>query len=83
MPRSERRSSRLPPGWGGTAATLYNWIRQAERDPGGLREGLNTSEREKIMALERARRELRLADQFLRKASAYFAQAELDRRPQK
>ena len=54
-------------------------MRQAERDQ-GLREGLPTSEREKMKALEREVRELRQANEILRKASAYFAQAELDRR---
>ncbi|GAN81526.1 Transposase [Acidocella aminolytica 101 = DSM 11237] len=64
---------------GCTAQTLCNWVRQAERDQ-GLREGLTTSEREKMKALEREVRELRQANEILRKASAYFAQAELDRR---
>jgi len=64
---------------GCTAQTLCNWLRQAERDQ-GLREGLSTSEREKMKALEREVRELRQANEILRKASAYFAQAELDRR---
>ena len=64
---------------GCTAQTLCNWVRQAERDR-GLREGLSTAEREKMKALEREVRELRQANEILRKASAYFAQAELDRR---
>ena len=64
---------------GCTAQTLCNWVRQAERDQ-GLREGLSTSEREKMKSLERENRELRQANEILRKASAYFAQAELDRR---
>lgn len=64
---------------GCTAETLRRWVRQAERDT-GLREGLSTSERERIKALEREVRELRQANEILRKASAYFAQAELDRR---
>jgi transposase-like protein len=62
---------------GCTAETLRRWVRQAERDS-GLREGLSTSERERIKALEREVRELRQANEILRKASAYFAQAELD-----
>ena len=47
---------------------------------GGARAGLSTDERERIKALERENRESRQADEILRKASAYFAQAELDRR---
>jgi transposase-like protein len=54
-------------------------VRQAERDR-GLRAGPTTDERERIKALEREVRELRQANEILRKASAYFAQAELDRR---
>ena len=59
--------------------TLRNWVRQAERDQ-GVRPGPTTDERERIKALERENRELRQANEILRKASAYFAQAELDRR---
>ena len=54
-------------------------MRQAERDQ-GLRAGPVTVERERIKALEREVRELRQANEILRKASAYFARAELDRR---
>lgn len=64
---------------GCTAETLRRWVRQSERD-NGQREGQTTSERERIKALEREVRELRQANEILRKASAYFAQAELDRR---
>ena len=64
---------------GCSGETLRNWVRQAERDQ-GLRAGLTTDERERIKALEREVRELRQANEILRKASAYFAQAELDRR---
>jgi transposase len=64
---------------GCTAETLRKWVRQAERDR-GLRPGPTTEERERIKALERENRELRQANEILRKASAYFAQAELDRR---
>jgi transposase len=64
---------------GCTTETLRNWVRQAERD-GGQRPGPTTAERERIKALEREVRELRQANEILRKASAYFAQAELDRR---
>ena len=64
---------------GCTAETLRNWVRRAERDQ-GLRPGLTTDERARMKALEREVRELRQANEILRKASAYFAQAELDRR---
>ena len=60
--------------------TLRKWVRQAERDQ-GRRAGLTSSERDRLKALERENRELRRANEILRKASAYFAQAELDRRP--
>jgi transposase-like protein len=63
---------------GCTAETLRSWVRQAERDD-GRRAGLTTDERERIKALEREVRELRQANEILRKASAYFAAAELDR----
>ena len=65
---------------GCTAETLRKRLRQAERDAGG-RPGLTTSERERFKDLERENRELKHANEILRKASAYFAQAELDRRP--
>jgi transposase len=64
---------------GCTAETLRGWVRQAERDQ-GLRAGSSSDERERIKALERENRELRQANEILRKASAYFAMAELDRR---
>jgi len=64
---------------GCTAETLRKWVRQAERDS-GRRPGLTTEERERLKDLEREVRELRRANEILRKASAYFAQAELDRR---
>jgi len=64
---------------GCTAETLRLWVRQAERDQ-GVRAGPTTDDRERIRALERENRELRQANEILRKASAYFAQAELDRR---
>ena len=67
---------------GCTAETLRRWVRQAERDR-GLRAGPTTDKRERIKALEREVRELRQANEILRKASAYFAMAELDRRPSK
>ena len=64
---------------GCSGETLRNWVRQAERDQ-GLRAGPTTEESERIKALERENRELRQVNEILRKASAYFAQAELDRR---
>jgi transposase len=60
--------------------TLRKWVRQTECDS-GVRSGLTTSERDRLKDLERENRELRRANEILRKASAYFAQAELDRRP--
>jgi transposase len=60
--------------------TLRKWVRQAECDQ-GARTGLTSAERERLKAQEREIRELRRANEILRKASAYFAQAELDRRP--
>ena len=65
---------------GCTADTLRQWVRQAERD-NGLRGGLTTAERQRAKALEREVRELTRINEILRKASAYCAQAELDRRP--
>ena len=58
--------------------TLHEWIRKAEVDS-GERAGVPTDVAEKLKALERENRELRQANEILRKASAYFAQAELDR----
>jgi transposase-like protein len=65
---------------GCTAETLRKWVRWAERDL-GVREGITSNERERLKGLEKEVRELRRANEILRKASAYFAQAELDRRP--
>ncbi len=65
---------------GCTAETLRKWVRQTESDQ-GKRPGLTTEERERLKQQEREIRELRRANEILRKASAYFAQAELDRRP--
>jgi transposase-like protein len=64
---------------GCTAETLRKWVRQAERDS-GKRGGVTTAERERLKELERENRELKRANEILRKASAFFAQAELDRR---
>src|SRR5512134_1851308 len=59
---------------GCSGETLRGWVRQAERDQ-GLREGMTSETRERLKALERENRELRQANEILRKASAYFAQA--------
>ena len=64
---------------GCNAETLRLWVRRSERDY-GARPGLTTEERDRLRALEPENRELRQANEILRKASAYFAQAELDRR---
>jgi transposase len=64
---------------GGSGETLRKWVRQAERDRGS-RAGPTSAEGERVKALEREVRELRQANEILRKASAYFAAAELDRR---
>ena len=65
---------------GCTAESLRRWVRQDERDH-GVRAGMSTSERERLRQLERENQELKRANEILRKASAFFAQAELDRRP--
>ncbi len=62
---------------GCTSETLRNWVRQAERDQ-GRRQGVTSDDRDRLKALERENRELRRANEILRKASAYFAQAESD-----
>ena len=67
---------------GCTAETLRKWVRRAEIDT-GRREGVTRDERNRIKELERENRELRRVNEILRKASAYFAQAELDRRPKR
>jgi transposase-like protein len=64
---------------GCTAETLRRWVRQHERDTGD-RPGPTTAEQERVKALEREVKELRRANEILRLASAFFAQAELDRR---
>jgi transposase len=65
---------------GCTVEALRRWVRQAERDQ-GRRPGVTTDERQRMKELEREVFELKRANEILRKASAYFAQAELDRRP--
>jgi transposase len=69
----------IAPKFGCSPETLRSWIRKAEQDK-GVRAGLSTQERARLKQLERENRELRQANEILRKASAYFAQAELDRR---
>jgi transposase len=64
---------------GCTGETLRKWVRQAEGDA-GQRRGLTSDERQRFKELERENRELKRTNELLRKASAYFAQAELDRR---
>ena len=64
---------------GCTAQTLNEWVKKAERDT-GRRPGPTTEMAALVKSLERENRELRQANEILRKASAYFAQAELDRR---
>jgi transposase len=64
---------------GCTVEALRRWVRQVERDQ-GRRPGLTTDERQRMKDLEREVFELKRANEILRKASAYFAQAELDRR---
>ena len=64
---------------GCTPQTLLNWVRQQERDT-GQREGVTTTQTQRMKELERENRELRKANEILKLASAFFAQAELDRR---
>lgn len=82
-------ASEHPPRWaavtsiatkiGCTPQTLHDWVKKAEVES-GQRPGVPTDMAEKLKALERENRELRQANEILRKASAYFAIAELDRR---
>ncbi|ANL37106.1 IS3 family insertion sequence transposase protein (plasmid) [Rhizobium phaseoli] len=85
---TEHEAEHPPPRWaavssiaakiGCSAHTLHEWVKKAEVDS-GKRAGLPSDVAEKMKALERENRELRQANEILRKASAYFAQAELDR----
>lgn len=68
----------IAPKIGCIPETLKIWVRQAERDS-GMRDGATSAERDRIKDLEREVKQLRQANEILRKASAYFAQAELDR----
>src|SRR5437867_8704237 len=69
----------IAPKLGCTNETLRRWVGQAERDA-GQRAGLTTDERQRLKELERENRELKRANEILKKASACFAQTELDRR---
>jgi transposase-like protein len=69
----------IAPMIGCTAQTLLDWVKRDEIDR-GVRDGVSTEERERIKALEREVKELRRANEILKVASAFFAQAELDRR---
>jgi transposase-like protein len=69
----------IAPKIGCTAQTLLKWIQRTEIDQ-GTRDGVTTAERERVTALEREVKELRRANEILKLASAFFAQAELDRR---
>jgi len=69
----------IAPKIGCSTQTLCNWVRQHERDT-GQRDGITTAEAERIKQLEREVRELKQTNEILRLASAFFAQAELDRR---
>ena len=69
----------IAPKIGCVPQTLNEWVRRYETDS-GLRDGVTSAERERIKALEREVKELRRANEILKLASAFFAQAELDRR---
>ena len=69
----------IAPKIGCVPQTLHTWVKRHEVDS-GVRDGITTSEREQMKALEREVKELRKANEILKLASAFFAQAELDRR---
>ena len=69
----------IAPKIGCVPQTLHDWVRKHEVET-GMRDGVTSAERERVKALEREVRELRKANEILRLASAFFAQAELDRR---
>jgi transposase len=69
----------IAPKIGCVPQTLLEWVKRAEIDS-GQREGMTTAERERLKELERENKELRRANEILRTASAFFAQAELDRK---
>ena len=70
----------IAPKIGCTAQTLRVWVKQSEINQGRV-DGMTTSDRQRMKEMERELKELRRANEILRKASAYFAQAALDRRP--
>ena len=72
----------IAPKIGCVATTLLDWVKRAEIDAGN-REGVTTGEREHIKSLKREIKELRRANEILKTASAFFAQAELDRKLKK
>jgi transposase len=78
MTRSGRAIESIACKIGCTTETLRRWVRQQERDA-GQRDGVTTVEAKRIKDLEREVRELRRANEILKLASAFFAQAELDR----
>lgn len=69
----------IAPKIGCVPQTLHEWVKREEIDS-GQRDGLTSSERERLKQLERENKELRRANDILKAASAFFAQAELDRR---
>ncbi len=69
----------IAPKIGCTPQTLHDWVKRHEIDS-GMRDGVTSEERDRIKALEREVKELRRANEILKLASAFFAQAELDRR---
>ena len=68
----------IAPKIGCVPATLLDWVKRSEIDS-GMRDGMTSSERERMKALERENKELRRANEILKSASAFFAQAALDR----
>ena len=72
----------IAPKIGCVPQTLLGWVKRSEVDT-GKRDGLSSSERERIKTLEREVKELRRANEILKTASAFFAQSELDRRTKK
>ncbi len=77
--RGEYPSLWAAPKIGCVPQTLNEWVRKHEIDT-GMRDGVTSEERERLKALERENKELRRANEILKLASAFFAQAELDRR---
>ncbi|MFM9427719.1 transposase [Variovorax sp. GrIS 2.14] len=69
----------IAPKIGCVPQTLLEWVKRVEVD-GGVREGITTSQAQRVKDLEREVKELRRANEILKLASAFFAQAELDRR---